>query len=88
MTDYDALIESVLVEVRLLPRGAWERIAVEEIIPRHVNESGSPEAFFEWARHHRLWSFAVAECVERVCAKPAELAVEVLRAIIEERLEE
>jgi hypothetical protein len=90
VTDFDALIDALADELRPLaqrdPNG-WQRVAVEEVLPRRLREAGTAEEFFRWAQHHRLWSFTVAECVERVCAKPGELAIEVLRAILEERLE-
>ena len=90
MTDYDAMINALVDELRPLvlsdPNG-WQRRAVEELIPRRLNAMGPADEFFRWAQQHRLWSFTVAECVERVCAKPGELAIEVLRAILEEKLE-
>jgi hypothetical protein len=89
VSDYDAMIDALVEELRPLAQrnpSGWERIAVEELIPRRLKATGSADDFFRWAQQHRLWSFTVAECVERVCAKPNELAIEVLRAILEERL--
>jgi hypothetical protein len=81
--DFDALVEKACASAEPVARagGDWERLVAHTVV-------GEPQAFLDWARAHRRWTFAVAEAAEEVCAKPPEAAAHVLTKIVAELLEE
>lgn len=86
---FDELIERACCKFQADARAAperWRELALSSAGAARL--IASPATFLAWASAHRRWSQVVAACAAEVCAKPAEAAVHVLIAIVEELFHE
>ena len=67
---------------------AFRTRALIETIPAALRLECTPREFLDWAESHRTYSQTLAECLTEVCAKPEELSVYLIAAIVEEMLDE
>lgn len=83
--DFTDAVERALALLRNVPSPERERVIVERAMPMLL-EAGSEEAFLAWCAQHPEHRLDLAEAQQTVCAKPYELAAQVLRVIAEARL--
>ena len=83
--DFTEPLARVLDLLRNVPPPERERVIVERALPLLL-AAGTEQQFLAWCADHPEHRLDLSEASEQVCAKPYELAAQVLRVIADARL--